>query len=212
MHTAKVEVEGAVRLLPLLWELHPEILDSVVAELRFLLLQPRPSFALAGAAVALPWHESPGLLGETAREQHTLLTVLAGWMTSWQSDHLPNLFLHLVDCLLNEASWRVLLRLATNLVDNLLVSLIAPLYRPQLKTVLLALVYGAQASQRVFCRLAAFLPLVLESLQLEGGAALQLRDELLEAAAFHRTLFPGLVLGPELLALLPPLSDISTSR
>jgi hypothetical protein len=73
-------------------------------------------------------------------------------------------------------------------------------------------VYGAQASQRVFCRLAASLPLVLESLQLEGGAALQLRDVLLEAAAFHRTLFPGLVLGPELLALLPPLSDISTSR
>ena len=205
-------MEGAVRLLPLLWELHPEILNSVVAELRCLLLQSRPSFALAGAAVVLPWHESPGLLGETAREQLTLLTVLAGWMTSWQSEHLPNLFLHLVDCLLHEASWRVLLRLATSLVDNLLVSLIAPLYRPQLKTVLLALVYGAQGSQRVFSRLAASLPLVLESLQLEGGAALQLRDELLEAAAFHRTLFPGLVLGSPLLALLPPLDDVSTSR
>ena len=207
-----MEVEGAVRLLPLLWELHPEILNSVVAELRCLLLQPRPSFALAGAAVVLPWHESPGLLGETAREQLTLLTVLAGWLTSWQSEHLPNLFLHLVDCLLNEASWRVLLRLATSLVDNLLVSLIAPLYRPQLRTVLLALVYGAQGSQRVFSRLAASLPLVLESLQLEGGAALLLRDELLEAAAFHRTLFPGLVLGSQLLALLPPLDDVNTSR
>ena len=205
-------MEGAVRLLPLLWELHPEILNSVVAELRCLLLQSRPSFALAGAAVVLPWHESPGLLGETAREQLTLLTVLAGWLTSWQSEHLPNLFLHLVDCLLHEASCRVLLRLATSLVDNLLVSLIAPLYRPQLKTVLLALVYGAQGSQRVFSRLAASLPLVLESLQLEGGAALQLRDELLEAAAFHRTLFPGLVLGSQLLALLPPLDDVSTSR
>ena len=201
-----------VRLLPLLWELHPEVLNSVVAELQWLLVQPRPSFALAGAVVVLPWHQSPRLLGETARHQYTLLTVLAGWLTSWQSEHLPSLFLHLVDCLLKEARFSLLIRLSANLVDNLLVSLMPPLYRPQLELVLLALVYGAQSSQRVFSRLAASLPLVLESLQLEGGAALQLREKLLEAAAYHRTLFPGLVLGPDLLALLPPLTDVSTIR
>ena len=211
--TFQQEVEQVASLLPLLWGNHVEVLQGVVEEIYYLLqTPPDPSFALSAAVLLLPLDMVPALLGDPEaprREPHRVLSLLVFWLGCWRSQAFHHLVFHLLYWLRRQKWTTMLHRIAVDQAEFLFLALMDPRCRLQLVEVFFFLLYGDQASHKMFGQLIPSIPMVLGALHLEGEVELLAR--LQEAVTFLAILYPGLEVSPELKQLLPD-EAISTLR
>ena len=211
--TFQQDVEQVASLLPLLWASHTEVMQAVMEEIHHLLVMPPDSsFALSATVLLLPLDLVPNILGEPEAPRWKplrVLSLLVRWLGCWRAQAFPDLVLHLLRLVKKNKWLRMLHRIAVNQAEFMFLALMEPNCRHQLLEVFLFLLYGDQASQKMFGQLIPSIPMVLAALQQEEE--MELLAKLQEAATFLAILYPGLEVSPELKQLLPA-EGISTPR
>jgi len=118
------------------------------------------------------------------------LSKLLTWLGMWPVKKLPGFVLDILERLSKERP-SLLQSISDVSLAKTLRQLAIPVFRPQLKSVLIFLLYGGQKSNTTFLTLATEIPVILRTLESEGEQAKTLLEELSEAAKFLSTVHPS---------------------